>query len=196
MSLIALAFCRTMSDPAAWCMLAVTTLVGWGLAWKAVDRHPMFEGMALLGVGLWSYSLTGGEMSFSRIVASEGFRIMGAPWCPYQLVPGVTLKYLVSFATPVLPFLVSRPFRSLQAMLPLLGSFCTGSITMVWWDRFMVGGYTNLTNHVGYSRALFGLAVMWSWLLLWGLARGSDWMSKVIYIKPGSPVKDRIKRKS
>lgn len=181
MSLLALAFYRTMAGDRQWCLLALASAVGWSLAWNTRDAHPLWEGLGLLGVGLWGLRLTGGTLSFSHITVAEGSRLLGNGWHPYALLALLTLKPLAAFGAPILPRLAVRPLYSALGILPLLGALTAGNLTMIWWSRFMLAGSQRLTDDAGFAQSLFVLVLAWIVLGLWASARGLDALSRRLH---------------
>lgn len=183
LSSIALAYYCTLSDARQWCFLVLAVIVGWALAWKSRDAHPLWEGLGLLGIGLWSYKLSGSQLSFSHITVSEGYRVLGAGWRPYALLVVLTLKPLAVIGAPILPRLSIRPLYSVLGILPLLGALTGGNLTMLWWGRFMVGNTQKLTDTAEFAQTEFVLILAWLVLGLWAAVRALDLISQRVRVK-------------
>jgi hypothetical protein len=186
LSLAALAFHRTMAETALqWSALALTTLAVWGLFWDFAERRSVFEGLFLVTVGFWVYSVAGEDTTFGHITVAEGQRLLGRSDFPEVLVAAVVLKHLVAFGLPIFPWLATRPFRSVMATLPFFGTFAAGNLTLLWLDHFVTGGNgARLTSHPGYAHCLFGLmflCVLWTlWIVFALLDRLSTWLQAVV----------------
>jgi len=186
LSAIALAYYRTLADDRQWCLVALAVAVGWMLAWKSRDAHPLWEGIGLLGIGLWSYQLSGAQLSFSHITVSEGHLILGEGWHPYVLLAVLALKPVAAIGAPVLPRLAIRPFYSVLGTLPLLGAMAAGNLTVLWLRRFMIGDTQKLTDTAGFVQAEFVLVLAWLLLGLWAAVRAGDWLSERVARARGS----------
>jgi len=177
LSLVALAFYRSMATEREWCLLALAVVVGYNLAWKSADRNPSWEGLGLLGMGLWSYQMTGGQLDFSRISAAEGTRLLGGGWSPAALRALVALKHFAAFGAPILPWLSSRGFGSVLGVVPFLGALSAGNLSVLWCERFMQGGADRLSDHAGYARMAFVLSLCWMMTAVWAAASSVDWIA-------------------
>lgn len=178
LSAVALAFYHSLSDDRQWCLLALAVAAGWALAWKTRDAHPMWEGLGLLGIGLWSFKLSGASLSFSHITVAEGYRAMGAGWHPYLLFAVLALKPVTAIGAPTLPRLAIRPFYSMLGIVPLLGALSAGNLSMMWWGRFMVGNAEKLTDTAEFAQAEFVLLLVWILLGFWVAIRAFDLVSR------------------
>ena len=178
LSAVTLAYFRTMAQGMEWPFLALTVAVGWGLAWKSRDGHPLWEGIGLLGFGLWSFQLTGGRLTFSHISVADGERILGAGWHPFAIMALLILKYLAAIGAPVLPRMAIRPLSSVMGIFPLIGALAAGNLSMLWWSRFMQGANMKFTDETGFTRTIFVLLLGWVFLGLWSAVRGLDFLSE------------------
>jgi hypothetical protein len=177
LSALALAYYRTLTADASWGFLALTVLTGWGLAWESRDAHPLWEGLGLLGIGLWSYKCLGGDLSFSQISVEEGFRTLGGGWHPSLVICLIVLKQIAAISAPILPRLASRSLNSVLGIMPLVGAFSAGNLTLIWWDRFQIAGNEKIGDHVEFARVVFGLILSWLILALWLEIQAMDRLS-------------------
>ncbi|MFI5363098.1 MAG: alkaline phosphatase family protein [Elusimicrobiota bacterium] len=166
-SAAALAYYRTLAPDMSWGILALAVLAGWGLAWESRDAHPLWEGVGLLCIGLWSYECLGGDISFSHVSVEEGFRTIGGGWHPVVVLALMVLKYLAAVSAPILPRLATRSRNSVLGVVPLVGALGAGNLMMIWWDRFQGGAQQRITDHVEFTRVIFGLILVWIILILW-----------------------------
>ena len=187
LSLVALAYFRTLATGMQWGFLALAVLAGWGLAFESRDAHPLWEGVGLLGIGLWSFNCWGGHLAFSQIAVEEGFSALGGGWHPQLVILLLVLKQLAGITAPILPRLASRSLNSVLGIVPLIGALAAGNLTMVWWDRFQKAGNERISDHVEFSRAVFGMILAWIILALWVEIKAMDWLSLRFFNRDRTP---------
>ncbi len=128
-------------------------------------------------MGLWSYSLSGGRLSFSSITVAEGYRVLGEGWHPYILMALLTLKPLAAIGAPIMPRLSVRPLYSTLGTLPLLGALSAGNLSLLWWDRFMSGANLKFMDQSEFAQTIFVLILAWGVILIWATVRAMDAVS-------------------
>lgn len=174
LSAICLTYYRTMTDERQWCLLALAVLAGCCLAWKTRDAHPLWEGMGLLAIGLWSFKQAGGQLSFSSITVAEGYRVLGEGWHPYALLIVLTLKTLAAIGAPIMPRMAVRPLYSMLGILPLMGALSAGNLSLLCWNWVGHGGNIRFTDDKGFAQTIFVLILTWCLLGLWAAVRALE----------------------
>ena len=164
LSLICLAYYRTLSHTLPWCFLSLASLVGWGLGWKEKKVHALSDGLGIVGLILLSYSLTGGgRLDLSHISVAEGYRALGMSWQPRTLVAIIVLKNISAIAASILPWLAGRSVLAAAGTLPMLGTLAAGNLTLLWFNRY---GNT-LSQQIQILEELPFIRLIWSTLFAW-----------------------------
>ena len=187
LSALALAYYRTLASDMSWGFLALAVLTGWGLAWESRDAHPLWEGVGLIGIGLWAFKCCGGNITFSQISVEEGFRTIGNGWHPYLVIALLAFKVIAAISAPILPRLASRSLSSTLGIMPIIGALSAGNLTMIWWDRFQIAGSERLGDHVEFARVVFALILAWLILALWLQIRAMEWLSRRFFDRERAP---------
>ncbi len=179
LSVLALAYYRTLSSDMSFVFLALAALVGWGLAWRYREKHPLRDGLELFAVGLWAFKCSGGTLTFSKFPIEGGVRAIGG-WHPYAILLLLILKQLAAFAAPILPRLNRASRDSLLGISPFVGALSAGNLTMIWWDRFQIVDNERIRDHVEFARVMFVLILTWLLAALWLELKALDWLSRRI----------------
>jgi hypothetical protein len=158
---LALAAHGTIAMPPRTARLALAVIVGWGLA-ESGGIEVAWAGLELAGLALWSYSIAGYPIGFSKIAAMGAYQAVGAGRPVWFIAAVVAVRHVAALGAAILPRLSRSSPKDLFADLPLLGALSAGSLFELWREKLSLLHAERLASEDAFvAQALWAAAVAW-----------------------------------